>query len=68
MRHEAQVLPVVVPDVHQVQGIAEALVEMQEIDRQAVVERIAAGVHDFRRGKQRLDEADEQKILATACP
>ena len=48
MRHESAVLRVVMTDVSQVERISHALIQMQEEDREAVVERVARGVDDLR--------------------
>src|SRR6202021_993340 len=61
--HQTQILPVVVPDIHEIQGVAHALVQVQEIDGQAVVERVARRVHNLGIGKQPLDQTDIEVIL-----
>src|SRR5882672_3048248 len=61
--HQAPIPDVVMADVHEVERVAHAVIEMQEIDREAVVERIARGVHDLRVRQQRLDEPEMEKII-----
>ena len=51
------------PDVREIERVAHAVVEMQEVDRQAVVERVAGCVNDPGVGKQPFDQPDVQKIV-----
>ena len=44
--HQAAVLAVEVARVHEVERVTHALVQMQEVHRQAIVERIVRRVHD----------------------
>ena len=63
VRHQSPVLHVVVRDVREIERVAHAVIEMQEVDRQAVVERIAHRVHDPGVREQALDEADVQEVV-----
>ncbi len=65
MSHQAPVLYVVVANIHQIERIAHGLVQVQEINGQAIVERVACRMDDFRRWKQRLDQADQQKVIGS---
>ena len=58
--HQAPVLPVEMAGIHQVERVTQAVIQMQEKDRQAVVERISRCVNDARSGKQTFDQADQQ--------
>ena len=57
MRHQTPLLHQMVRDIEQVCGVGHAVVEVQEPDRQAVVERSSARVHDARVGEQRTRHA-----------
>ena len=47
MSHESTVLTVVMADVQQIGRVAGAEVQMQKINRQAIVEGLARGVNDL---------------------
>jgi hypothetical protein len=63
MRHQTPVLPVVVGRVHEVERVAHAVIEMQKMDRQAIVQRVAYRVDNPRIREDALDEADVEEIV-----
>ena len=65
MKHQSSVLPIVMSYVHETQGIAHALVEMQEENRQAVVERVSCRMDDLCLWEQALDQPHIEEVVGT---
>src|SRR5438128_9385213 len=63
MLHQPLIAPVPVRGILKIERVGHAGVEMEEVERQQIVERVAARVNDPRGREERLDEADVQEVV-----
>ena len=63
MRHQPLVLTIPVRQIAEVEAIGHLRIEMEEVDRQDIVERVAPGVDELGVREDYLDQSNVQEIV-----